>query len=308
MRNLILLFLFSAGVAVYGQQIPHLTQWSSHQFAVNPAHTGIKRCLEAQSTLRGQWIAADGAPITGWVTVSAPLQAKRKEFLSARHGLGGSVIYDQIGPLRQFTATLSYAGHFNFSVDNRLSLGISAGATQLAFDINAARPSTPDPRINGSAVELQPTATFGAWWNGKNYYAGLAVYQLIPQQWKEIGAEAQSSMHAMVNGGFRAAIDKNWTLLPALYAGYAKSAPIDLQLQAIIDYRGRFSTGLGFRNVDAAILFLGYRFEERWKLMYSFDYVLSPMRTGTFHTHELTIGFSPCKALTSDQQLCPLFE
>jgi type IX secretion system PorP/SprF family membrane protein len=290
------------------QQIPHLSQWSSHQFAINPAHTGIKQCLEAQSTLRGQWINADGAPVTGWVTVSAPLNARRRKLLSARHGLGGSVVYDQIGPFRQLTASLSYAGHFNFSIDNRLSLGLSFGATQLAFDLDAARPLTPDPKINGSGVELQPAATFGAWWNGRNYYAGLALYQLVPQKWKEIGVESGSSVHGMVNGGFRLPLSESWTLLPALYAGFAPAAPIDLQLQAMIDYRGRFSTGLGFRNTDAAILFVGYRFEERWKVMYSFDYVLSPMRAGTFHTHEITIGFSPCKALTSDQQLCPLFE
>jgi type IX secretion system PorP/SprF family membrane protein len=308
MKRLALIFSVFGVFSASGQQVPHMSQWSNHQFAINPAHAGIKTCLEVQSTLRGQWIGMDGAPVTGWLTVSAPLQAKRSRYLSARHGLGGFVNYDQLGAFKQITVMMAYAGHFNFSRDERLSLGLSAGATQLAFDIEQAKPLTPDPRINGSAVELQPTATFGAWWNGKNYFAGLALYQLIPQNWQKIGSDAGSSMHGMINGGFRQSLSPQWTMLPSLYAGFTKAAPIDLQLQVLLDYKGRFTTGLGFRNTDALIGFLGFRFEERWRIMYSYDFILSDLRPGTFHTHELTIGFSPCKALTADQQLCPLFE
>lgn len=308
MKQLVFIFSVFSLLSVSGQQIPHLSQWSSHQFAINPAHAGIKTCLEAQGTLRGQWIGMDGAPLTGWLTVSAPLQAKRTRFLSARHGLGGMVNYDQLGAFKQISVLLAYAGHFNFSRDERLSLGLAAGMTQLSFDIEQAKPLFADPRINGSAVELQPTATFGAWWNGKNYFAGLSLYQLIPQNWQKIGSGAGSSVHGMINGGFRQALNTEWTMLPSLYAGFTKAAPIDLQLQVLMDYKGRFTTGLGFRNTDALIGFLGFRFEERWRIMYSYDFVLSALRPGTFHTHELTIGFSPCKAVSADQQLCPLFE
>lgn len=306
-----LLILFALGAFLTrAQQLPHMSQWSSHQFAINPAHAGIKTCLEVQGTVRGQWIGMNGAPATGWLSMSAPLKAKRKNYLSARHGMGAIVNYDQLGAFRQINVSLAYAGHFNFSLDNRLSLGLAFGATQLSFDLEEAKPLTPDPRINGSAVELQPTATFGAWWNGKNYYAGLSLYQLIPQKWKEIGSDAGSTVHGMINGGFRYPLNKEWTFLPAFYAGFTKAAPIDLQLQAMCDYRSRFTTGLGFRNKDALIAFFGYRFEERWRILYSYDFVISKLRPGTYHSHELTIAFSPCKGLPSpgNQNACPLFE
>lgn len=308
MKQLVIIFSVFGWLSVSGQQLPHLSQWSNHQFAINPAHAGIKTCLEVQSTLRGQWIGFEGAPVTGWLTVSAPLKAKRNHYLSARHGLGGMVNYDQLGAFKQITVMMAYAGHFNFSRDERLSLGIAAGATQLAFDIDKAKPLFADPRINGSAVELQPTATFGAWWNGANYFAGMSFYQLIPQNWKNIGFDAGSSIHGTINGGFRQALSPEWTVLPSVNIGFAKAAPVDLQLQALFDCKGRFTTGLGFRNTDALIGFLGFRFEERWRILYSYDFILSAMRPGTFHTHELTIGFSPCKAISADQQLCPLFE
>lgn len=308
MKYLFLILSCCLGFLGWSQQLAHISQWSNHQYAINPAHTGIKSCLEVQSTIRGQWIKMEGAPVTGFLTVSAPLKAKRKKVLSGRHGMGGMVNYDQIGPFQQFNFQLSYAGHFNFTIDNRLSLGLAAGMSQLSFDLNKAKPLTPDPVINGSATELLPNATFGAWWNGKNYYAGLSLYNLIPMKWKNIGNNAQTSIHGMINGGFRKAINPEFTFLPGFYLGFSKSAPVDLQLQVMFDYQRKFSFGLGYRNTDAVIAFLGTRLGDRWRMMYSFDFVTSKLRTNTFHSHEITLSFSPCRMPSSDQQLCPLFE
>jgi type IX secretion system PorP/SprF family membrane protein len=307
MKKLLYFFLF-IHFSVVAQQLPHMSQWANHQYAINPAHTGIKTCLEFQSTMRGQWINLDGAPMTGWISVSAPLRAKRKQFLSARHGIGGMVNLDQIGPFKQISALLSYAGHFNFTQDNRLSLGLAFGASQLSFDQSIAKPLTPDPVINGSATALMPNATFGAWWNGKNYFIGMSLYQLIPQKWGTIGNNAQSSMHGMINAGIRYPLNDAFTFLPGMYVGFSKSAAIDLQLQALVDYNRSFTFGVGMRNSDAVIAFLGFKIEDKWRLMYSYDFVLSHLRPGTFHSHELTLSFSPCRAFSSDQQLCPLFQ
>ncbi len=310
-RSLLLLFLLFTANMSFGQQLGHMSTWASHQYAINPAHTGIKTCLEAQTTLRGQWIAFDGAPYTGWVSVSAPLAAKRKKFLSARHGLGGLMYADKIGPFQQFSFLMSYAGHFNFSQTTRLSLGLAFGATQLSFDRSIANPLDPDPVINGSASQLFPDARFGAWFNGKNYFFGTALYNLIPMEWNEIGKYGSSSMHGMFNAGTRIQVNQKTAILPSLYLGFAPHSTIDLQLQAVADFNARFNFGLGFRNTDALIALIGFRFEEKWRLTYSYDFILSNLRPGTYHTHELTLAFSPCKKSYRDVNggsSCPLFE
>lgn len=307
MRYFLLLCLFVTCYS-FGQQLPHMSQWSQHQLAINPAHAGLKSCLEVQGTVRGQWIKLEGAPVTGWVSLSAPLPARRKKIFSGRHGIGGLFVTDQFGPFSRFDFQLSYAGHFNFSQDTRLSLGVAFGGTQLAFDIAKATPLTPDPVINGSAVELKPNATFGAWWNGENYYMGLALYQLIPQKWKMIGSTARSQMHGMFNAGGRIGLVEGWTLLPGIYIGKVKAAPFDVQAQLLFDYKNTLLTGIGFRNKDAIIAFLGTRIGTRFKLMYSYDFIISPFQKGTLHSHELTLNFSPCKVRSAEILLCPMFE
>lgn len=311
MKHWLLLFLISLSTSLSAQQLAHMSTWSSHQFAINPAHTGIKTCLEAQSTIRGQWIGFDGAPYTGWASVSAPLKVKRKKFISARHGLGGLLYADKIGPFQQFSFYMNYAGHFNFTQTTRLSLGLAFGATQLSFDKELASPLDPDPVINGSATQLSPDARFGAWFNTESYYFGVALYNLIPAKWDNIGRDATSSFHGMFNAGTRISIDQNHAILPGLYLGFAPNSTIDLQLQAIADFNGKFNFGLGLRNTDAVIALIGYRFEEKWRFTYSYDFVLSSLRPGTYHSHELTLAYSPCTRKiisTKGASKCPLFE
>jgi type IX secretion system PorP/SprF family membrane protein len=81
----------------FAQQTPQYTQWSMHQFALNPAHAGIKSCIDIHTLYRAQWLGFDGAPRSGFLTLSTPLKSKRNKYLSARQGLGLRFETDQIG-------------------------------------------------------------------------------------------------------------------------------------------------------------------------------------------------------------------
>ncbi len=310
MRKLVFIALVFPWMVV-GQQLPHASTWSFFQYSINPAHTGIKPCLEVQGTVRGQWIGVPGAPTTGWVGVHAPLKAKRKKYLAGRHGFGGMLISDKIGPFQSTTLLLNYAGHFNFSRDNRLSMGLGVGARQLSFDKTIASPLDPDPVINGSATELLPDMRFGAWYNAQNWYVGASLYQMIPTKWSNIGNTATTKMHGMVNAGWRISINQYYSVLPQLYLGFVGHGTLDAQVQVMLDVKGEFITGLGLRNTDALIGMFGFRIDEKWKVMYSYDFVLSSLRPNSFHSHELTIGFSPCSYLSvakNNATSCPLFD
>lgn len=308
MKHLLFIIFILISSSVICQQRPHFSQWASHQMAINPAHSGIKKCIDVRGTTRGQWIGVEGSPISGVLTISAPLKMKRVKYLQARHGISGNVLYDKIGPFSEYKIQLGYAGHFNFTKDDRLSLGVSSGIQQLNFDLALARPLDPDPVINGSASQIFPTATFGAWFNGKNYYGGLVFYDLIKNKWNTIGKNAESRVQSVLTGGYRFRINENLNLLPGLYVSYVKSAPIDFQVQTIMDIQSKFNIGLGYRNTDALILFLGTSLGSKMKMMYSFDFVLSKLGPSSFYSHELTFVFSPCRGFTSQNEGSPLFD
>jgi type IX secretion system PorP/SprF family membrane protein len=298
-------FFLSTSVA---QQLPQYTQWAAHQFSLNPAHAGIKNCLDMHSLYRLQWLGFQGAPSSGFLTMAIPLNLQRKEMLSARHGVGGRVEVDNIGPFSSTRLNAAYASHFNFTPNTRLSLGIYAGFVQLGYNAENATTIYPDPAVTSSSSFIAPDASFGAWWNGENYYLGWVAQNLIPSKWDPIGKESTFRFHTILNGGIRYSIRPSVTILPSFLLKIPPAGPAALDMNLLVDLRNQFGLGLGFRNTDAFLVLASFKIRQQLSVHYSFDFVLSPLRKGTVNTHELSISFTTCKPTNTKTTTCSLFE
>lgn len=295
-------------VCLFGQQIPQYTQWSLHQFALNPAHAGIKSCIDIHSLYRLQWVGFEGAPKSGFLTISVPLKSKRKQYLSARHGMGMRFETDEIGHFNTNRINLAYAAHFNFTRDTRLSLGLYGGIIQMGIDPTNSITIQADPTITKEASFIAPDASFGAWWNGQNYYFGLVFQNMFRYKWVDIGTDSKYRFHSSLNAGYRMKINDRVTLMPAALLKIPPRGPVAIDIQAIADFGNKINFGLGYRNTDALLFFAGFKINQRFSLQYSFDLTLSDLRNGSSNTHELSISFSACKPENTNTSRCPLFE
>jgi type IX secretion system PorP/SprF family membrane protein len=300
-------FLILSG-SFWSQQLTQYSQWAFHQFTLNPAHAGIKPCLDMHSIYRSQWVGFEGAPKSGVFTVSAPLRAKRKQFLSARHGAGMRFENDRIGQFGTNRLNFAYAGHFNFSVDSRLSLGLYGGVVQMSFNPIGAITNQPDPQIFREANFIVPDASFGAWWNGKDYYTGLIVQNMIPYRWNGLGTNSYFRRHLMVNGGCRLRINDAISVLPSVLIKIPPQAPWSLDLQTNVNIRNTFDIGMGYRNTDAVIFIAGYKVNQKLSIIYSFDLTTSALKNYSSNTHELSLSFNTCRQEKTTTVSCPLFE
>ncbi len=300
----VLFCILSAGA----QQLPQYSQWSLHQFSLNPAHAGIKKCVDVHALARAQWYGFDGAPQSGFITASIPLRSRRNKFLSARHGTGIKFERDQIGQFLTHRLNVAYAAHFNFTVDNRLSLGIYGGFVQFSYNHANSVTIDPDPTVQNEANFIAPDASFGAWWNGKNYYFGLILQNLIPYKWPAPGTDSRFRFHTTLNGGYRYRASENVSLLPGFIARIPPAGPPSIDLNVMADFKNQVAFGLGYRNTDALIVFASFKFKGQFSINYSFDYVLSSLRPGTINTHEFSLIYSGCKRPSSSTYSCPLFE
>ena len=302
------LIVFTFNGYCLSQQIPQYTQWASHQFALNPAHAGIKSCLDAHSLYRMQWLGFDGAPKSGFVTMTIPLNFQRKYLLSARHGVGGKIEMDNIGQFSSTRLNLAYASHFNFTPETRLSLGIYAGFIQLAYNAQNQTTILPDPTVLKTTSFISPDASFGAWWNGKNYYFGLVMQNLMHAKWETIGSDSHFRIHTNLNGGYRMPLNKTITMLPGFLLKIPPAGPIALDLNLLFDYNGTIGLGLGYRNTDAFMFLANFKIKQKLSIQYSYDFVTSPLRKGTVNSHELSISYTTCKPKNTKGTVCALFE
>src|SRR5438445_11328543 len=62
-------FHFTAGA----QQKPQYTQYVFNNFLLNPAVSGIENYIDVKAGYRSQWTGLQGAPVTNYVTINAPL-------------------------------------------------------------------------------------------------------------------------------------------------------------------------------------------------------------------------------------------
>lgn len=305
---LIVIFIFLLKMSGFSQQTPQYSQWASHQFALNPAHAGIKSCIDIHSLYRIQWVGFEGAPKSGFLTIAVPIKTKPKQFFSPRHGMGLRFETDQIGQFNTNRINLAYAAHFNFTRETRLSLGLYAGIIQMGYDPSKTVTIQSDPTVTQEASFIAPDASFGAWWNGENYYFGLVFQNLIRYKWVDLGADSRYRFHTSINAGYRLKLNDNISMFPATLIKIPPRGPIAIDLLANVDFSNKFSFGLGYRNTDAMLFFAGFKINQRFSVQYSFDLTLSPLRSVSSNTHELSISFSACKPENTNTSRCPLFE
>lgn len=303
------LFLFVLiGHVGFSQQIPQYSQWSLHQFANNPAHAGIKPCIDIHALYRMQWVGFEGAPKSGFFTLAVPLRAKRNKYLSARHGTGFKFETDQIGQFNVNRFNLAYAAHFNFTTDNRLSLGLYGGFMQMGFDSKKVHTTLPDPVVSQEASFVVPDASFGAWFNSEFYYVGFTLQNLIPSKWKDIGLSSRNRFHASFNAGYQFRLSENLSLLPSANLRIPPKGPVSLDLNVMFDIKNTVGLGIGYRNTDALIALVNIKIKEQFSIAYSFDYTLSRLQIGSQNTHELSLRYTTCKPPKRSTASCPLFD
>lgn len=308
MRQLVFIVtLLLLSNTVFGQQLPQYTQWYMNQFAMNPAHAGIRRCIDVHALFRTQWVGFEGAPKSGFFTASIPIHVRRKQYLSARHGTGFKFERDRIGQLEFNRLNIAYAGHFNFSKHKRLSLGLYGGIVQFGYDPSTVHTTESDPAILNQVSTVAPDASFGAWFNDENYFLSFTAQNLIPFKWRNIGIDARSQLHLSAQAGYRYSVNEDMSLIPAMNIRVPIKGKTSVDLNLHWDYRNLLGLGLGYRNTDALLVFVSLKIKGQFALVYSFDYTLSKLQQVSKNTHEVSLRFSTCKIKKSGTASCPLF-
>src|ERR1700761_3787768 len=65
---------FFAGLqSTFAQQRPQYTQYVFNNYLLNPAVSGIENYTDVKAGYRSQWTGLEGAPVTSYITINAPL-------------------------------------------------------------------------------------------------------------------------------------------------------------------------------------------------------------------------------------------
>lgn len=322
--SLAVLLVMTGTPGVQAQQRPYYTQYILNNYIINPAIAGIENYTDVKLSHRHQWVGLEDAPVTTYLTIHTPLKkddygrttatsiatpgenprgtAYWREYQApeAHSGAGLTILNDRTGPLNRFAAYGTFAYHLPLTTTMALSMGVSAGMASMSLradKLNFGGGSQVDPAVNTQqASRLKPDFSAGLWLYGRDYFAGIAIQQIVPATLSfsdNIVQEQKGKLlpHTFLTMGYRFQLDDDFSCLPSVMLRYIQNLPWGAELNAKLQYQDLVWIGGSYRHEDGFAGMLGLNISSTVNLGYSYDRSTSAMKTVNKGTHELLVGF-----------------
>lgn len=278
-----LILLLGIGM-VNAQQLPHSSQYMFNDYAINPAVAGAEKLSFASLSYRAQWAGFEGAPTTSRASFHTAFQE--------HVGLGGSIFTDKNGPFRRSGLRGSYAYQLRVGDSARLGFGLAGTLYQHRLDQGALRPEVEgDPAlVENDRKSLDPDATFGIYWKGKDHFVTAAASNLFQSEMfgDSLGGTGLSR-HYFIGGGYGFQVSDRWSVEPSMMLRKVKAAPFHYDVNAKLIYDEMIWGGLSYRSSDAVLALIGLK-KGQLRIAYSYDLTLSEVRRYSSGSHEIHLG------------------
>ncbi|MDB5137361.1 MAG: type secretion system rane protein PorP/SprF [Mucilaginibacter sp.] len=315
------LFIFIiAFQSVNAQQKPQYTQYVFNNLLLNPAVSGMENYVDVKAGYRSQWTGLEGAPVTSYLTVTAPfgsdfvkgdatsmspgnednpysrLYTQNYEAAEPHHGIGFMIVSDQAGPINTSNIDATYAYHLGLSSTFNLSVGVAAGFNHISLNTSMITLENPlDPAIaNGNNSQWKPDLSVGIWGYSSSYYFGVSAQQILPQNLYFSTTNSINQTKTVpqyfITGGFKVFLSDDVTLLPSALIKFIQPLPLAYDVNMKLAFRDRFWIGASYRNQDSFAGLVGFNISSLINISYSYDYTTSALRTVSTGTHEIVIG------------------
>ncbi|ELR73781.1 hypothetical protein C900_01391 [Fulvivirga imtechensis AK7] len=301
-------------MASFSQSRPLIGQYFQNLPAFAPALTGANDFLDLRLSMRQQWAGFDGGPQTYYLSgygilkgntadqyryrslrLGAPQSNDIK--MQLRHGVGGYILSDQVGPFKQLDVKLNYAVHVPVFHRTFLSFGVSAGLANDKVDISDVSVKNPIDNTYQSYLQDGTSNTYfnlsgGLALNSDRYYISYSLAPLINTFAggnEGTSIEDESVRHQILLGG-RLTISQDVELLPNAFLR------IDNTMDPLFDaglrarYQQKYWVGISYRNSETLIGMLGLVVNDLWKISYSYEYGMGDFNTYNNGTHEIVLG------------------
>lgn len=300
------------------QQTTHYTQFMLNEYGINPALAGATNSgINFLIGRRTQWIGFDYAPETNFASCFFTL-GKKGGINYYWHGIGAYVENDKYGVFNNQLIAASYAFHFKIVRNYLLSLGLAAGAKNLALSNLVFNSNDPALTTRSPSIWI-PTFIPGIYLSSKKFTVGIAVKDLykshLKQGSKSIGLDNQLPPTAYITASRKyRSLEYDYVYIPAIQIQQPLTGGIPLvDLNFIALYRGRVGMGVSYRVLDAVSAVLQIRVLKNVVIGFSYDYALSRFRAANPHSLEGMLGFSPVASgdeeyNTTKASKCPTFD
>lgn len=288
----ITLLLFASAIFTVGsaQQFPLQSQYQYNYSSINPAAVGENDFYSLRASFRSQWRGFSDQPIaTQFVTLTKGI---------GNNGLGITLINDKTGgAFNKSGVAISYShkiivsstdfyfgGQKIIIPESELFFGVSAGGSQINFDLNAEDPAV---LVNN---DLIPEVVVGGYYKIKDFKLGISVPGLLKTNMEITAAQdniLESHFYSMLS--YEKQISSQWHINPSILV---KTTANHNQIDANVNlkFKNKLWFGTSYRQDFGPTVYLGIDFGRLFSI-YSYDISTNEVSSYSSGSHEFTIGY-----------------
>ncbi len=273
-----------AGNAI-GQQEPAITQFWNTYASTNPATTGLFYKHAANAHYRNQWDGVNGAPNSLNVNYGMRLE-------KIKSGIGVVYRHDAIGFNRQHKFLANYAYHLKLK-ETVLSFGVAGGVELLSIKKSAFITPTPvnDPSIpTPGGRDAAFTSNVGIAFHSKVVNAGISCTQLTAPKFLLNTSTYSATRHYWMFLEYHHEFTDNLSIQPRIQivTDNVKSTYM-ASIMAVLYQKLWFGVNYSVDNYIGGMI--GYDFQGKYRIGYSYDYTTSKLSTVSKGTHEIVLAY-----------------
>lgn len=289
-EGLIIIFFLFAGIQVFAQQDPMFTQYMYNPVTINPAYAGSNGTLNFTALHRQQWVGIDGAPKTLALSLNSP-------FIKYNVGVGLSLLYDAIGPVKQTGLYADYAYHLKVTNQVKLAFGIKGGVNVFDIDLTNLQGAQGDEYVSlyGARKMYLPNIGVGTYLYSDRFYVGLSIPKMLQNSLTDdpnnLDVLNKEERHYFFTGGFVVDLAENIRLKPTTTVRVVNGSPTSWELSANFLFHDRLWVGGMYRFQDALGAMVKFNVTNQLSLGYSYDVTQSRLRSYNQGTHEVYVSY-----------------
>lgn len=292
MRKIFYIILIALPALVnklYAQQLPTFTEYFFDKAIINPAFVGTQPYFSSTLAYRSMFNGIEGAPVTQFLSVHGPWQIKNV-------GIGLNAINDNTGPLN----TTKINGMFSYYIGlgkGRLSLGISLGVINYSLNYsNLIRTDAIDAALSDNKLSrISPDASFGIFYQTKNYFIGYSAMQLIKSSLdltkQNRPVIAQLYTHNFITGGLNLGLNDKLRFEPSFLIKTVSASPLqyDINLRTLV--LNTIGAGISVRSGESVCGMIDVLIKEQFRLGLAYDKIISGLSPYSKGSVEIMLSY-----------------
>lgn len=237
---------------LWGQMFPLSDHYAVNALPINPAYAGCQDALSLTTSYRDQWVGFKDAPKSYIFSAHAPVY-------NDRIGLGLLVENNSIGIFRETSFFGNYAYRMELQ-EGKLALGLGFGVTvsNIAWNELIAADQGDVQLMNNPASAVIPNFSLGAYYYTKKYYFGISMPLFLSNELDKNTGKYKignnfSGCNYFFSGGYELGINSHVKFLPSMLIKYHPNNTLQIDYNAQISLKDRFSMGIGYRSKDILV-------------------------------------------------------